>query len=207
MKAFGQKHGLILALCLLLAIMAPCAAFLLRYGCSKAEAVEPTPVPVPVPTPVPTPAPTPAPTPEPLFELPQITADPGYYGAVLASGSFSSSYGLGIDLLIDYSVTALNADEVSVALTVSVQSGALSSGEVLLDLSAGGSFVTLTAAPVSYDGMSISKHSLGAQSFTVAAPAGQTTSIPVQAAWHFNGSYSGNSLPVLECGGSIGVVR
>lgn len=89
MKAFWQKHGLILALCLLLAIMAPCAAFLLRYGRSKAEAVEPTPVPVqaiqsrayiskfqetpvptlpspylctPVPTPVPETAPTPAPT-------------------------------------------------------------------------------------------------------------------------------------------------
>jgi hypothetical protein len=104
-------------------------------------------------------------------------------------------------------VTALNADEVSVTLTVSVRSGTLYSGEVLLDLSAGGKYVTVTASPVSYDSPSLGVHTLGSQTFTVSAPAGGTSAIPVQAIWHFGGTYGGNSLPVLECGGTISVTR
>lgn len=166
---------------------------------------QPTPAPTPRPTPAPTPAPTP--TPAPLFDVPEVNADPSYYGSTLAAGSFSSSYGLGIDLVADYTVTALNADEVSVTVTVSVQSGALQSGEMLLDISAGGKFVTVHANSVSYDDMSISRHPLGSQTLTVAAPAAQTSSIPVQAVWHFAGTYGGTSLPELECGGTISVTR
>ena len=50
-------------------------------------------------------------------------------------------------------------------------------------------------------------HTLGTQTFTVSAPAGQTTSIPVQANWQFNGNYGDTSVPVLECGGYINITR
>ena len=170
----------------------------------------PTPVPTPAPTPAPTPVPIPEPTPEPLFDLPEITADPDYYGSTFPPGSFSSAYNLGIDLVADYTVTALNADEVNVAVTVYVQSGMLysgQSGDVMLDISAGGKYATIPAAVVSYDGASIQRHLLGSQTFTVSAPVGTTTAVPVQAVWHFQGIYSGNSLPQLECGGTISVSR
>ena len=87
MKVFiatRRKHGLILILCLLLAILAACAAFLLRYRPLKAASAAPTPIPAqgiqkrtyiskfqetPVPTlPSPylySPAPTPVPAAEP----------------------------------------------------------------------------------------------------------------------------------------------
>ena len=165
-----------------------------------------TPKPKPVPTPAPTPAPTPQPTPEPtpLFELPAAITGGGAYGDVLASGSFSSGYGLGIDLLADWSVTVLSNSEVSVSVTVSVQSsGQLYSGPVPLGVSAGGQYATLTAKSVDGAGT----HVLGSQSFTVSAPAGQSTSIPIQASWHFGGTYSGNDLPVLECGGTAVAAR
>ena len=92
---------------------------------------QPTPVATPKPTPAPTPVPTPAPTPAPLFDIsPAITA--GSYGDPLGSGSFSSSYGLGIDLVSDWSVSVVDAESVSVTVTVSVQSGTLYSGPVPL---------------------------------------------------------------------------
>lgn len=162
---------------------------------------QPTPAPTPRPTPAPTPAPTP--TPAPLFDVPGVNADPGYYGTTLSSASFSSAYGLGVDLIADCTVTALNADEVSVTVTVSVQSGGLRSDEMLLDISAGGKFVTIHANTVNGAGT----HMLGSQTLTVAAPVGQTSSIPVQAVWHFAGTYGGTYLPELECGGTISVSR
>ena len=167
---------------------------------------QPTPVATPKPTPAPTPVPTPAPTPAPLFDIsPAITT--GSYGDPLGSGSFSSSYGLGIDLVSDWSVSVVDAESVSVTVTVSVQSGTLYSGPVPLGISVGGQYQTLTANSVNYDSTAVGKHTLGSQSFTAAAPAGQVSTIPVQASWHFGGSYGGNELPVLECGGTISVKR
>ena len=153
------------------------------------------PAPTPVPTPVPTPIPTPEPTPEPV------------YGVSLGEGSFSSQYGLGIDLAVDWSVTTLNANEVSVTVTARVLSGALDSGAMPLGFNVGGQYVTLTAAEVHYGDTGMAYNRLGSQTFTVSAPAGQITEIPVQANWQFNGVYGGNEIPVLECGGYINVSR
>jgi len=153
----------------------------------------PTPKPTPVPTPVPTP--TPAPTPEPV------------YGVTLGEGSFASQYGLGIDLVVDWSVTTLNANEVSVTVTARVLSRAVDSGAMPLGFNVGGQYVTLTASEVHYGGADLAYNRLGSQTFTVTAPAGQITEIPVQANWQFNGVYAGNDIPVLECGGYINVSR
>ena len=101
----------------------------------------------------------------------------------------------------------VDAESVSVTVTVSVQSGTLYSGPVPLGISVGGQYQTLTANSVNYDSTAVGKHTLGSQSFTAAAPAGQVSTIPVQASWHFGGSYGGNELPVLECGGTISVKR
>ena len=151
----------------------------------------------PAPTPQPTPAPTPTPQPTPV----------PVYGETLGSGSFSSQTGLGVDLVIDWSVVTLNANEVSVSVKVSTLSHALHSAPVPLGLNVGGQFVTLTANGVDYDGNDLAYSTLGSQTFTVTAPSGQTTSIPVQASWHFDGSYGGNEVPVIECGGYINVTR
>ena len=155
----------------------------------------PTPKPTPAPTPLPTPAPTPAPTPVPV------------YGDLLGSGNFSSETGLGIDLSVDWSVTTVNADQISVSVTVSVLSGALYSSPVPLGLHVGEEYLTLQSNPVSYDSNALTYHTLGAQTFTVTAPAGQTTSVPVEVSWHFGGSYGDSEVPVIECGNYINVTR
>ena len=168
---------------------------------AAAAAAAHTPAPTPVPTPKPTPAPTPAPTP-----TPKPTPVP-VYGETLGTGSFESSYGTGLDLCVDWSVVTLNADEVSVSIRVSVLSGALHSDPMPLGINVGGQYVTLTANAVNYDGGSLAYSTLGTQTFTVSCPAGQTTSIPVQASWNFGGTYGGNDVPVLDSGGYINVTR
>lgn len=181
---------------------------------AAAQTPAPTPVPTPeptavlitpAPTPVPTPKPTPAPTPEPT-PTPKPTPVP-VYGETLGTGSFESSYGTGLDLCVDWSVVTLNANEVSVSIRVSVLSGALHSGPMPLGINVGGQYETLTANAVNYDGAALAYSTLGTQTFTVSCPAGQTTSIPVQASWNFGGTYGGNEVPVLESGGYINVTR
>lgn len=161
----------------------------------KVTPSQPAPTPQPTPTPAPTPVPTPVPTPEPV------------YGETLGSGSFSSQYGIGMDLVTDWSVTTLNANEVSVAVTVRLYSGAVYSVPVPLGINVGGQYVTLTAAAVDYSDAAMAYHTLGSQTFTVSAPSGQTTSIPVEASWHFDGTYGGTDVPALECGSFINVTR
>jgi hypothetical protein len=88
-----------------------------------------------------------------------------------------------------------------------VLSGALPSGPLPLGINVGGQYETLTANAVNYDGAALAYSTLGTQTFTVSCPAGQTTSIPVQASWNFGGTYGGNEVPVLESGGYINVTR
>ena len=172
-----------------------------------------TPAPTPIPTPKPTPAPTPVPTPtpEPPF-APTPTPEapePATYGELLGTDTFSSQTGLGIDLSVDWRVTTLNAEEVSVSITVNVLSHALYSlNPVPLGINVGGQYVTLQSNTVDYDGSaSLASHTLGSQTFTVKAPAGQTTSIPVEVSWHYGGTYGENDVPVIECGSYINVTR
>ena len=169
-----------------------------------------TPAPTPVATPKPTPAPTPAPTPTPIpaFVPPVSTAEP-VYGETLGSGRFASQTVPSLTLVSDWSVTTLNAEEVSVTLSIAVESYALYVGEggrtVLINV--GGQYVTLQAPTIQYDGSTLARHDFGTQSFTVKAPVGQTSAIAVEVNWQFNGEISGQSVPSLECGGYINVTR
>ena len=165
----------------------------------------------PAPTPVPTPVPTPTPTPEPLFELPTAAPQPAevIVGQNLGSGSCRSQTGLGIDLFCEWTVTVASAEEVNVTLNVGVSSYALHS-QSLPDgvlMSVGGQYATMASPAVDYDGTTLASHSFGSHTFTVSAPAGTTTRIPVQVNWQFNGSFGGTALPSLECGDAITVTR
>ena len=86
-------------------------------------------------------------------------------------------------------------------------SGRLEDFQRPLGFSVGGQYLTVSGSEVHYDGADLVYHTLGTQTFTVSAPAGQTTSIPVQANWQFNGNYGDTAVPVLECGGYINITR
>ena len=173
----------------------------------------PTPVPTPDPTPEPTavlitpkPTPVPTPTPAPLFD-PPAQAAPFNYGDTLASARFQSLSGTSVDIEADCSVTAIDADSVNVTVRVNALSYALYSGVVPLGISVNGQYSTIDAAPVDYSGGTLATSFLGAQNFTVRAPAGATTNVSVSVSWQFNGTVGESYLPSLECGGSIVVTR
>ena len=177
----------------------------------SAVLITPKPTPIPTPKPAPTPAPTPSPTPAPLFEVtPAPSISPDFVvGETLGSGSFRSQTGLNIDLFCEWSVAVASAEEVTVTLTVGVSSYALHSRElpdgVLMNVA--GQYVSMPSPAVDYDDNVLASHSFGTRSFTVKAPVGQTTRIPVEVNWQFNGSYGGTSIASLECGDAINVAR
>ena len=227
----GKIKAVLFIIVLLLIVAVAASWFVSREEAARAEAeaaaaaaaaaaVTPAPTPVPTPeptavlitpapTPIPTPKPTPAPTPTPVppFAPTPTPEAPVSYGDLLGADKFSSQTGLGIELSVDWSVTTLSADEVSVSVAVDVFSGTLYSNPVPLGINVGGQYVTLQSNAVSYDNTVQTYHALGSQSFTVKAPAGQTTAIPIEVSWHFGGSYGGSEVPVIECGSYISVTR
>ncbi len=168
---------------------------------APANTPAPTPVPTPTPTPAPTPTPTPAPTPTPT-PTPQ-------YGDNLGSGTFKSDTGVPINLKADWSVKTISASQVEVTIKVSVDSYAIHLQAVpyAVKLSVNGEYVTMDAPAVDYDGSAATNTVFGTKTFTVNLSEGSSANIPVAIEWHFGGTYGGQEIDVIECGGTISVSR
>lgn len=172
---------------------------------SQSTAPATTPAPTPVPTPTPTPAPTPTPTPAPT---PTPTPTPAY-GDNLGSGTFKSDTGVPINLKADWSVKTISASQVEVTIKVSVDSYAIHLQAVpyAVKLSVNGEYVTMDAPAVDYDGSAATNTVFGTKTFTVSLSEGSSANIPVAIEWHFGGTYGGQEIDVIECGGTISVSR
>ena len=164
---------------------------------SQSTAPVTTPTPAPTPTPTPTPAPTPTPTPTPQ------------YGDNLGSGTFKSETGVPINLRADWSVKTTSASQVEVTIKVSVDSYAIHLQAVpyAVKLSVNGEYVTMDAPAVDYDGSAATNTVFGSKTFTVNLSEGSSANIPVAIEWHFGGTYGGEEIDVIECGGTISVSR
>ena len=155
------------------------------------------PVNTPAPTATPAPAPTPTPTPTPQ------------YGDKLGSGTFKSETGVPINLRADWSVKTTSASQVEVTIKVSVDSYAIHLQAVpyAVKLSVNGEYVTMDAPAVDYDGSAATNTVFGSKTFTVNLSEGSSANIPVAIEWHFGGTYGGEEIDVIECGGTISVSR
>ena len=164
---------------------------------TPAPAATPAPTPTPTPAPTPTPVPTPTPTPTPQ------------YGDSLGTGSFKSDTGLPINLRADWSVKTVSASQVEVTIKVSVDSYAIHLQAVpyAVKLNVNGEYVSMDAPAVDYDGSAATNTVFGSKTFTVNLSEGSSANIPVAIEWHFGGTYGGEQLDVLECGGTISVSR
>lgn len=171
------------------------------------QSAAPVNTPAPVTTPAPTPTPTPAPTPTPV-PTPTPTPTP-QYGDSLGSGSFKSDTGLPINLRADWSVKTVSASQVEVTIKVSVDSYAIHLQAVpyAVKLNVNGEYVSMDAPAVDYDGSAATNTVFGSKIFTVNLSEGSSANIPVAIEWHFGGTYGGEQLDVLECGGTISVSR
>ena len=172
------------------------------------ETAAPTATPIPVQTPAPTPAPTAVPTPEPT-PVPVPTPTPAPVGQVLDSGSVRSQTGLPIDIRADWVATVLDSDRVQVQVTVVLESYALQIAESYqsVNVSVGDQYASCNSPAVDYDGSAKLETVLGTTTHTLYLAQGTSDSFPLAVEYHFGGTYSGEELPVIECGGSIVLSR
>lgn len=178
-----------------------------------------TPVPIPTWAPAPTPPPAnrpasnPAPQQQPQQQQPQQntpvaaptpapTPAPRPAGQSLGSGGFRSATGAGLELVCDWSAVSAADNKAEVTLTVSIESSTiyLNEWQDCIGLRVGDQTGTLTQPALSYEGGKTT-HSVGTKTFTVSLAGG--SSLPVAVEWHYNGTYSGVALDVIECGGTI----
>lgn len=166
------------------------------------ETAAPTATPIPVQTAAPTPAPTPVPTPAP-------TPTPAPVGQVLDSGSVRSQTGLPIDVRADWVATVLDSDRVQVQVTVVLESYALQIAESYksVNVSVGDQYASCNAPAVDYDGSAKLETVLGTTTHTLYLAQGTSNVFPLAVEYHFGGVYSGEELPVIECGGSLVLSR
>lgn len=155
-----------------------------------ASTVAPTPVPVPTATPAPTPTPAPV-------------------GQVLDSGSFRSQTGLPIDIRADWTATVLDNERIQIQVMVVLESYALqiAEGYRAVNVSVGDQYASCDAPAVDYDGSAKLETVLGTTSHSLYLSQGTSGSFPLAVEYHFGGVYSGEELPVIECGGSITLSR
>ena len=155
------------------------------------------PLPTEAPTPTPEPTPTPGPTPTPVPA-----------GMELASGSFSSANQVALNVVADWSAKTVDANTVAVTVTVSAESYSLHLDPTKsVNVSLAGQYVTLDVPAVTYDGSALAKNELASTTINIDLPAGSSNSYTLAVEWHFGGVYMNMPIEVLECGGTIDLVR
>ncbi len=160
--------------------------------------------PVPTPTPEPTPdAALPSPGAEETLPSQAVTA-----GTSLGSGEFKSESGVPLNIIARWEATSVDSSKVNVKVTVVAESYSLQlMATKSLHLSLNGEYVTVDVPAVEYDGQAMTENELGSYTFELELPVGNSNSYTLAVEWQFGGVYFNQPIDVLECGGSITLVR
>ena len=150
------------------------------------------------PSPEPTPEPTPEPSPEPT---------PERSGELLGSGSFRSDTETALNLVVDWEVWSQPEGKAEVILTAKLESAALHTRAVPVNMSVEETYDSVQAPAIDYDGTDRIITDMGSRSFIIDLAQGETKTFPVTAEWQFMGSYSGKTINAITCGGNITVTR
>lgn len=164
---------------------------------SAAETDRPTPSPTPEPTPSPSPTPEPTPSPEP-------TPPP----AIDTGGSFRSDTGTVLNLVADWTAVSAGDGNVTVTVTLSVESYSLQCSEIYkgATVTIGSETRSFDTPAIAYDGSAgLASTGIGSVSVTLTADEAAAGTIPVTASWKFGGTYSGTDLPVITAQGTAGL--
>ncbi len=172
------------------------------------QPVNPTAAPTIAPTPTPTAKPTTAPTPTPtVTPVPTPTPDPA--GLALGSGSLRSDTGVPINVVAAWSAETVDNTRAKITVSVSLQSYSLfaTSSAKALTITVNGQNYTADVAALQIDSTEEVTTPIGTHSFTVDAPKGSSTTVPVEVTWRFGGSYSGVTLETVTASGEVTLVR
>lgn len=177
---------------------------------TPAPTMVPTPAPteVTVVTPVATPAPTPEPTPEPT-PTPVPTPEPIPVGELIGSGVFASDTGVPMNIRAVWNAVIEDADHVKVTVEVWLDSYQINLIQVnnAVNVSVGDSYKSTGAPAIEWDQNVKIETLMGTTEHVLFLPQGATDNFPLAVEYHFGGVYSGQELPVIECGGYISLSR
>ena len=131
-------------------------------------------------------------------ELNQVAG--GFGGSVLASGSFASSTGTQLNLLVNWSVQADGSGQKTLYVDVCSTSFSLYCSGGGVELTANGMLYTAQGPAINYDGRTMVTNRLA--SFAIPGVSG---AVSLNAVWHFNGSYSGVPISDIRASGVANV--
>ena len=188
------------------------------------EAPAPTPAPTEAPAATPVPAPTPEPTPDPYLDTPATpvptlqplptptpppTSAPVPEGEELGTGEFRSNTGVGLNLHAVWTARVMDEKHVRVTMEIFLDSYSLHITQAynVVNVSVGDSYVSANAPTVDIDDNGSHETLLATTEHVVNLGDKERRSFPVQIEYHFGGVYQQKELPVLECGGSLEIVR
>ena len=159
-----------------------------------------TPSPSPTPTPEVTPAPTPVPT-------PVVTPEPA--GTPLGGGTFSSNTGKWIDIDAIWNAEAVDVENVKVTVVVNLRSYRIQNGEKrnALEIAVGDDVTAMDVAGLNVEVNQETTTELGRYDFTVKAPIGKVSVVPLTVNWKYGGTYSGAHLDVITAEGDMTINR
>ena len=161
----------------------------------------PAPTEAPTATPSPTPAPSPTPTPEP-----SPSSEPAPAAELTASGSFSSDTGTGLNIVVDWSAGKVEEGFVVMDVVLYVDSMSLNLSSIYngATLTINGDKFTFTTPVLDIEGDGPSKSELCRTHIKLPYSEGGM-SVPIEAVWNFNGSYSGVELKILSASGQADI--
>ena len=138
---------------------------------------------------------------------PVPTQPPMPTGQKLGSGSFHSETGTGLNLICDWTAVSVEGNKAEVTITVSCESYSLYLSEMgdNIFLRVGDQPAQMAQPQLSIEG-GYTVTNFGSRTFTLPLSEG-SNNFSVAVEWHFNGSYSGVPLEVIECGTTITLTR
>ena len=138
---------------------------------------------------------------------PVPTQPPMPTGQKLGSGSFHSETGTGLNLICDWTAVSVEGNKAEVTITVSCESYSLYLSEMgdNIFLRVGDQPAQMAQPQLSIEG-GYTITNFGSRTFTLPLSEG-SNNFSVAVEWHFNGSYSGVPLEVIECGTTITLTR
>jgi len=143
-------------------------------------------------------------------QQPQQPQTPQFVPRSLGSGSFRSSTGVDLNLVMSWSAETTNASTVELTVNVVVESYSLQSAASpgALKVYVYGAPTVLNMPDINLDSSSSKvQTSVASRTYTINLSDGSSTTVPLSAEWLFGGVYSGTELPTITCGGDITLSR
>ena len=154
---------------------------------SAAPEKSPTPADEPSAKPEETPAPTETPEPEPSLD-PSVPVT----RQLNLSGDFASSTGTNLNIGVKWTAESKNDETIKLTATSYIYSYAMHCGPVSGSMSVNGQSESFSSATMSYDSTEkLQAVKLHTMTLYLPISVGETVSIPVSAAWNFDGEYNG----------------